>query len=315
MSIGVLSQVQNPSLADVRELAVAAEAAGADWLGVPDAFWWHDTWLLAAEALRATTRLAVGPFVTNPYLRHPFHTAAAVATLQAIGGPRVILGLGAGGSELPASTGIDRGDAPRRLADMVELFDRVAAGAPLSEVSGRRLEPRLDRPPITIASRAGTVLRAGGALADDVLLWAVPRSELARSRSLVDAGASERERPPTLTWTPLLVDPGEWERAATQHSAAYAVLNSRTETRRRWGLDERGERELRHAVVAGEPLDGLVPDAALQDVLVALEDPDDAADLAQSIRADGIAVPAASADQIALRVPWAARVLGASVTV
>lgn len=311
MSVGVLSQVQNPSLSDIRALAVAAESAGADWLGVPDAFWWSDTWLLAGEALRATTRLAVGPLVTNPYLRHPFHTLAAVATLQQMAGSRVILGLGAGGSELPASTDVDRGDAPQRLADLVELIDRVAAGAPLSEVGGRHLEPRLERPRIAIAGRAAEILRVGGAVADDVLLWAVPRTELARSRALIDEGAAGREVPPSLIWTPLLVDPGEWEQAGTQHSTAYAVLNSRVATRRGWGFDEQRERELRQAVIAGQSLGGLLTRAALEDVLVPLDDPNAATELARSLSADSIAVPAASAAQIRRRVPWARGVLDA----
>lgn len=312
MSVGVLSQIQNPSLSGVRELAVAAEAAGADWLGLPDAFWWSDTWLLTGEALRATTTLSIGPVVTNPYLRHPFHTLAAVATLQEIAGRRVILGLGAGGSELPASTGIDRQDAPQRLTQLVELIDRVAAGAPLSEASHRHLEPKLERPWITIAGRASAILRTGGAVADNVLLWAVPRSELASSRALIDTGAAGRELPPSLTWTPLLVDAGAWASAGSQHSAAYAALNSRLETRRAWGLDEPREAELRRAVVAGDPLDGLLPDAALQDVLVSLDDRDGSIELARSIRAQSIAVPAASIADVERRVPWARATLQAA---
>ena len=55
-------------------LRAAAEEAGADWVGIPDAFWWRDTWVLAWEAVRATRRIAVGPLVTNPYTRHPFQT-------------------------------------------------------------------------------------------------------------------------------------------------------------------------------------------------------------------------------------------------
>src|SRR3984893_10211530 len=111
MSVGVISHLANPGFADVRRLAVAAERAGADWLGLPDAFWWRDTWLLLAEAARVTERLEIGPLVTNPYIRHPFHTVAALASLQDLAGKRACVGIGAGGSEISGAAGISRRDA------------------------------------------------------------------------------------------------------------------------------------------------------------------------------------------------------------
>ena len=113
--IGVLLHIDNPTIADVEDVARAAEVAGADFLGLPDAFWWRDTWVLAARAAAATTRLDVGPFVTNPYTRHPFQTVASLATLQELAGGRVQIAIGAGGSELSAAAGIDRGDAATRI--------------------------------------------------------------------------------------------------------------------------------------------------------------------------------------------------------
>ena len=56
MAVGVIAHLPNPDFEAVGSLARAAEAAGADWLGLPDAFWWRDTWLLLAEAARATRR-------------------------------------------------------------------------------------------------------------------------------------------------------------------------------------------------------------------------------------------------------------------
>src|SRR5438105_8921141 len=114
-SVGVISHLANPTFPQVRALARAAEAAGADWLGLPDAFWWRDTWLLLAEAARAAERIEIGPLVTNPYLRHPFHTTAALASLQDLAGQRVFLGVGGGGSEVSGAAGISRQDAPQRV--------------------------------------------------------------------------------------------------------------------------------------------------------------------------------------------------------
>ena len=54
MSVGLITHLDNPTLADIRHLGERAEDAGADWLGVPDAFWWRDTWVLGAEVAKAT---------------------------------------------------------------------------------------------------------------------------------------------------------------------------------------------------------------------------------------------------------------------
>src|SRR5437763_13402278 len=130
MPVGVICHLHNVGFDQVPALARAAEDAGADWLGLPDAFWWRDTWMLLAEAARATERIEIGPMVTNPYLRHPFHTVAAVASLQDMAGPRVFVGIGAGGSELSGAAGISRRDAPERVASLARLLRRVARGEP-----------------------------------------------------------------------------------------------------------------------------------------------------------------------------------------
>ena len=306
--VGVISTLPNPTLADVEALAREAERAGADWLGVPDAFWWRDTWLLAAAAARATTTLAIGPVVTNPYLRHPFHTLAAVGTLQELAGPeRVLLGLAAGGSEIGVAARVDRRDAPARIVDLVSLLRDVAGGAPLDPESGRTLEVPLRAPRVLVAGRAPKLLAAGGAVADDVLLWSVPRSELASSAAGVAAGGGAG-----LIWAPLLVDEDlDAAVAAPPGEAGYVVLNSRPETRRAWGVDDALAAEVRRGLVAGERVEGLVPEAALRDVLVSLAARDEARELYGSVGARGIAVAAPTLGAVAPRVAWARDVLAA----
>jgi alkanesulfonate monooxygenase SsuD/methylene tetrahydromethanopterin reductase-like flavin-dependent oxidoreductase (luciferase family) len=93
--------------ADLRAAALAAEAAGFDGLwtwdhlrdpdgaggpGVPEAW----TVLTALAAL--TRRVMLGPLVLNVANRHPGVLANMAATLQAVSGGRLLLGLGAGGS-------------------------------------------------------------------------------------------------------------------------------------------------------------------------------------------------------------------------
>src|SRR2546428_6254571 len=92
---------------DMRAAAVAAEEAGFDGLwtwdhlrdpdadsgpGVPEA------WTVLTALAEATRRISLGPLVLNVANRHPGVLANMAATLQAVSGGRLLLGLGAGGN-------------------------------------------------------------------------------------------------------------------------------------------------------------------------------------------------------------------------
>ena len=187
--VGVISHVPNPDVDQAVGLAQAAEAAGAEWIGVADAFWWRDVWMLLGEVASATERIELGPAMTNPYMRHRFHTASALATLQEKAHGRVFCGIAAGGSELTAAAGISRRDAAAKVTELVTFLREVAASGTLDAASGRGLDVDLDPVPILMAGRGDQMLRAAGAMADRVLLWAIPASDLERSASIVHDGA------------------------------------------------------------------------------------------------------------------------------
>jgi 5,10-methylenetetrahydromethanopterin reductase len=311
MPVGVIAHLPNLTFAEVRDLAQAAEAAGADWLGLPDAFWWRDTWLLLAEAARATRRIEIGPLVTNPYLRHPFHTVAAVASLQEIAGPRVFVGVGAGGSEVSGAARISRRDAPARVRALCTLLRAAAAGEPLDPSSGRALEVPLQPAPVLIAGRGDGILEAAGQSADRALLWAVPGSDLERSAAVVLAGVTDG-RQPELIWAPL-VDHGGHSRERLLSIAAYSVLNSRAELQARWGLPRSAIDRLRGLLVAGgaAAAQSLVPVEALDDLIINDPDPARVGAAAARLGATSIAVPAFAIDEVADQVAWARAVLDA----
>jgi 5,10-methylenetetrahydromethanopterin reductase len=311
MSVGVITHLHNATFDEVRALAHAAEQAGADWLGLPDAFWWRDGWMLMAEAARITRRIEIGPMVTNPYLRHPFHTLSALATLQDLAGERVFLGLAAGGAEVTGAARISRRDAPERIRAMIELLRKVVAGAPLDATSGRRLEVELRPTPVLVAGRASGVLDAAGRAADRALLWAVPRSDLTRSLGVVEAGARAADRArPDVVWAPL-VDHGGLSRERVRNIAAYSVLNSHSTVHQRWGMDRAAVEQLRQLLVGGGAAAAadLVPAAALDDLIVADPSPDNVRAIARGIGATSMALPAFSIDELPERVAWARRVL------
>jgi alkanesulfonate monooxygenase SsuD/methylene tetrahydromethanopterin reductase-like flavin-dependent oxidoreductase (luciferase family) len=302
VAVGVISHLVNPEVEQVRWLAEEAEGGGASWLGLADAFWWRDVWVLLAEAARVTTRLALGPAMTNPYLRHPFHTVSALATLAELAGPRVFLGVAAGGSELSGAAGVSRRDAPRRVADLVALVRRVADGEPLNPASGRRLDVALPPVPVTLAARGDRLLRVGGQVADRVLLWAVPDSDLQRSVGLVRSGGSRAQ----LEWAPL-VDHGPDVAAQLDVLACYGVMNAGAELRSRWGLDDARVSEIRAALVAGASAAAraLVPDVVVDDLVYRDPDPVRLGARGRALGMSSVAVPAFTVESVSERVAWA----------
>lgn len=309
--VGIISHLGDLTFAAARTLARAAEEAGADWVGLPDAFWWRDTWVLLAEAARVTDHIGLGPVVTNPYMRHPWQTAAAAATLQDLAGPRVVLGVGAGGAEISQLAGIDRGDAPRRVEDLLE----AVRGGP-SGPRGLRA-PTPPGPRIMVAGRAPGLLGVAGRAGDDALLWAVPSSELDHSIDVVRRAAATRSGAlgpgPELVWAPLVAHDRATE-AHVRRIAAYSVLNSRSTSRRRWGLDDGATAELRALVARDGPEAAAyrLPEAALDDLVVTDPDPSAVAERAASRGIAHLAVPVFTVDEVDERVRWARRALSPS---
>ncbi|HMF81764.1 MAG TPA: LLM class flavin-dependent oxidoreductase [Acidimicrobiia bacterium] len=157
----------------ILERTVAAEAAGFDsvWLMdhlvAPAAPQWDtfEGWTLAAGLATRTTRIRLGHLVTADPFRHPAVLAKMAATVDALSGGRLELGLGWGSvdAELRAF-GIESRPAPERAArlrETIEILDRMFAGEPF-DYSGAhyRLEGAIGRP---VPTQAHIPVHIGGA--------------------------------------------------------------------------------------------------------------------------------------------------------
>jgi hypothetical protein len=229
---------------------------------------------------------------------------AAAASLQELAGPRVFLGLGAGGTETGAVAGADRRRPGSEIRAVAALTRSVAAGAPLDPGTGLRLGPPLADLPVLVAGRGDGVLRAAGAAGDAALLWAVPEGDLDRSAGVVATAARGRDRPPTLVWAPLV----DHDRTgAARRSIAYSVLNSSPALHARWGLDADALARVRAAAVAGgvEAASALLPADLADEFVLDPDDTDRATGLAARIGAGGLAVRATSPAAVADALGWA----------
>jgi len=131
---------------DMRAAAIAAEDAGFDGLwtwdhlrdpdgergpGVPEA------WTTLTALAEATRRIMLGPLVLNVANRHPGLLANMAATFQSVSGGRLLLGIGAGGSQRTPYAAEQRAigqsverDAVRaqKVVEAIELMRRLWSG-------------------------------------------------------------------------------------------------------------------------------------------------------------------------------------------
>ena len=146
-----------------------AEAAGFDLVGVADSqSVFREVYVTAAMILSQTSRVRVGPTVTNPITRHPAVAASAIATLNEVGGGRCLFGIGSGDSAI-----LNLGEKPYNLAGLraaTETMRRLLRGEH-TEWQGRDIHTQwVPRPvPVYIAAEGPKTLELAGEVADGVI--------------------------------------------------------------------------------------------------------------------------------------------------
>jgi 5,10-methylenetetrahydromethanopterin reductase len=165
---------------------------------------------LADVAVR-TTRVDLGPCVTDPYSRHPALTAAAMATLDELADGRAVLGIGAGAAGFEAM-GMSRARPATAIREAVAVIRRLWAGervtyaGQLVRANGARLDfPARASIPVYIAGRGPRILELAGEIADGVIVGALASAPtFAYATRHMQAGAARAGRSPgsfeTMLW-------------------------------------------------------------------------------------------------------------------
>lgn len=189
---------------ELATLAQTAEALGYDDLWLADERFFREVYACLACCALATSRIRVGPGVTDPYSRHPALTTMAVATLDEIAGGRAVLGLGAGVSGF-RELGVDASRSATAIGEAVELIRRLLAGETVTAKGGQvslqdgRLDfaaPRADLP-VYVASQRAAGCRVAGRVADGAIMQGAVAEPLVRFfRETVHAGARQAGRDP-----------------------------------------------------------------------------------------------------------------------
>lgn len=175
-ALGVLLNAEYP-VQELTELGRLAEDLGYDHLWYTDVRLFRECYIGLAALATRTTRIRLGPGVTDPYSRHPAVTAATIATLDELSGGRALLGLGVGGTGF-RELGITTPLPVAALRESVEVVRRLLHGEEVTlqgkvvALAGARLQfaPVRHEIPIYFATQGAQILRLAGEIADGVLI-------------------------------------------------------------------------------------------------------------------------------------------------
>jgi 5,10-methylenetetrahydromethanopterin reductase len=189
-------------VAELVELAVGAEALGYDDCWVADERFFREVYTILGLIAARTSRIRLGPGVTDPYSRHPALTAMAIATLDEVSRGRAVLGLGAGVSGV-RELGLDVSRSALAMREAVTLIRSLLAGQAVTlkgdtvHFTDGRLDVRAPRAevPIYIASQRDAGCRVAGRVADGAIMQGCVADPLVRFfRDRVSEGARRAGR-------------------------------------------------------------------------------------------------------------------------
>ncbi|MEU6995309.1 TIGR03842 family LLM class F420-dependent oxidoreductase [Streptomyces sp. NPDC046465] len=170
MDFGLVLQTDPPA-SEVVGLMRRAERGGFRYGWTFDSsVLWQEPFVIYSRILEHTTRLTVGPMVTNPGTRTWEVTASTFATLNDMYGNRTVCGIGRGDSAMRVA-----GRKPNTLARLGEAIDviRDLAEGREADVGGQRLRlpwVRDGKLPVWMAAYGPKALALAGQKADGFIL-------------------------------------------------------------------------------------------------------------------------------------------------
>ena len=158
---------------DLTEAAASARLAeelGFDYVGIPDSqSLWKELYLSLGVVAGATSKVGIGPTVTNALTRHPAVAASAIATLNEMSGGRAYFGIGSGDSAI-----LNLGLRPARLKELqeyIEAIRTILSGEPC-DYKGRSIHVQWSENPVPIimSAEGPKTLNLAGRIADAVIV-------------------------------------------------------------------------------------------------------------------------------------------------
>lgn len=187
--IATISPVWGCSVEDLRALAREAEGAGFEAIFSPEV----PPYSAIANAqvfAEVTSKIKVGTWITNIYMRQPVICAAEALTVQEVSGGRMVLGLGVSHKPVNDRFGIDMGDPIEEMRKYVTAVRSFADGSsPLLTI--KRQLPRL---PIYTAVLTEKAAELAGEVADGIMPYMATPDHIKKLINAVKSGTEKARR-------------------------------------------------------------------------------------------------------------------------
>ena len=190
--IATISPVWGCSVSDLRALALEAEAGGFEAIFSPEVPPYNG--LANAQVFaEATTKIKVGTWITNIYMRQPVIAAATAMTIQELSGGRMVLGLGVSHKPVNDRYEIVMGDPVEKMRGYVKAVKSFMDGT----APQLTLKRELPKVPVYIAGLAKGAAGLAGEIADGIMPYMSTPEYIKKLAGWVAEGAKAAGRDPS----------------------------------------------------------------------------------------------------------------------
>lgn len=180
------------SFAELQELTREAESAGIEAVFSPE--FMNDALANCQLMAQATSKIKVGTWIANIYLRHPALCAQTAVAIDDTSKGRLILGLGVSHRPLVEGVYKEKMDRPREfLREYIATIRDITTG---KGYPGAPVQPRAAtyKVPIYVGALALGTVELCGEMADGAMLYLCPTGRMPRVMAALEKGAAKAKR-------------------------------------------------------------------------------------------------------------------------
>lgn len=216
----------------------------------------RDVYVTLTSIAIATKNILVGPGITNPYVRHPGITAAAIASLDEVSEGRAFVGLGAGGGLTLNPLGIKRSKPATTVSETVTALRGLFSGQRIDfegdEFSLKSASLNYGRESIEIflAGRGKRMTQLGAELGDGFYLSYIHKDFL--SGHLKALRNSAKRNPFKIVYSTMIVS-SQKEFEEARAALSFRLVDSPQEVKEHIGMTEDLNSQIKTALSEGGP--------------------------------------------------------------